>query len=138
MIITRNGGVSGWLARFANDDGTPVSKGEPESSRDWGSYSEGECPDQVVTEAAKSQTPDGYPMTIRDQETWSAIAKAVNMGIDSHLDAFTKSSFDCKTGKCLVHPDELHILLRRLFDNGDEDSCRLRTDILSTLGIEEV
>ena len=38
-------------------------------------------------------------------------------------------------GHCLVHPDELHVLLRRLIDTDGED---LRSCILYTLGIEEV
>ena len=78
--------------------------------------------------------PDGYPMKIVDPEEWAAIAQAVNQGIDGHLEAIIeRSTFD--NGHCLVHPDELHVLLRRLVDTAGED---LRSCILYTLGIEEV
>lgn len=103
----------------------------------------GQTPVELIREAARAQCPNGYPMTIRSQEEWSAISNAWNKGIDAHLEAITeRSSADPTTGKVLVHPDELHVLLRRLFDAGDEsgddEAWSLRSAILSTLGIEEV
>ena len=136
MRIAKNGELPGWLSKIAEDlSPTPVR--QPGEEKDRGSYSAGECPAEVIGQAVKEECPNGYPMTIKSQEEWAAIANAVNKGIDSHLEAFTKSSFDCKTGKCLVHPDELNVLLRRLFEAEDEISWGLRTDILSTLGIVE-
>jgi hypothetical protein len=77
-------------------------------------------------------------MIIRNRAEWAAIAQAVNMGIDSHLEALTeRSTFDVGTGKCMVHPEELHVLLRRLGEIGTEDSESLRDAILETLDIEE-
>ena len=101
------------------------------------SFSYGTTPEKIITERTMKQTPAGYPMTIRNQEEWkNFITKIVNQGIDSHLEAFTRSKFDYKTGKCLIHPEEMKTLLRRLDEIGDEEFMRLRTDILATLGVE--
>jgi hypothetical protein len=111
-------------------------------------YTFGECPEDIIKEAVTCQCPDGYNMTIKDDETWGWIAACVNEGIDSHLEALTlRSTFD--NGACLVHPEELHVLLRRLLEMGwnqTEDQIEgiadsphgLRSSILSTLDIEEV
>jgi hypothetical protein len=101
------------------------------------SFSYGTTPENVIKKQLLKKFPDGYPMTIRSQNIWSAIAKAVNQGIDSHLDGFTRSKFDSKTGEVLIHPEEMVTFLRRLGE-GDEEAMSLRTDILSTLGIEEI
>lgn len=90
---------------------------------------------------------------------------AIDKGIDAHLEAFTKSKF--KVGMddwgmftrlyCKIHPDEMHILLRRLqeieddmrdaIEQGEEDEMTysvedaargLRLAIQDTLGIEGV
>jgi hypothetical protein len=100
-------------------------------------YSFGMCPDEVIKQAAIAQCPNGYPMKIVDQTEWKAIADAVNMGIDSHLEAITeRSTFN--NGFANVHPEELHVLLRRLYEAENEDGWDLRGAILSTLDIEEV
>ena len=97
-------------------------------------YSAYTTPDEVIRQAVNEQCPDGYPMKIVDPDEWAAIAKAVNQGIDGHLEAITeRSTFD--NGYALVHPDELHVLLRRLVDTDGDD---LRSCILYALGIEEV
>lgn len=101
-------------------------------------YTYGTTPAEVITEACKQQCPDGYPMIIRSKQEWSVLASAINQGIDSHLEAITeRSTFNSSTGECNVHPEELHVLLRRM-DNGDEEGENLRVSILSTLGIEEI
>ena len=100
-------------------------------------YSFGECPDKVIKKACNKQFPKGYNMKIVDPDEWTLIANAVNKGIDSHLEAITtRSTFN--NGTCLVHPDELHVFLRRLIDCDNEKAWSLRTDILSTLDIEEI
>ncbi len=77
--------------------------------------------DRKVFEAAHKQCPKGFPMTIRSPKEWQAIAHCVNQGIDSHLEAITeRSKFDHTTGECLVHPDELHVLVRRLSECGEQ------------------
>ena len=97
-------------------------------------YSYGTTPDSIIRKAVNEQCPDGYPMEIKDSEEWESIANAVNQGIDGYLEAITeRSTFD--NGHCLVHPDELHVLLRRLVDTNGDD---LRSCILYTLGIEEI
>lgn len=106
-------------------------------------YSFGATPEGLIKERCHAQCPDGYPMTIRSDSEWAAIAACVNTGIDSHLEAVTeRSSFDASTGECLVHPDELHVLLRRLgeceWSDDYEDGPSLRSCILETLGIEEI
>ncbi len=102
-------------------------------------FSYGTTPDDVIRAAARKQCPDGYPMTIRSKVEWKAIAAAWNQGIDSHLEALTeRSTANASTGAVNVHPDELHVLLRRLVDAEEEEATGLRVDILSTLDIEEV
>lgn len=99
----------------------------------------GTTPAALITRLCREQCPDGYPMTLRSQAEWSAISAAWNQGIDSHLEAITtRSTADASTGKVNVHPEELHVLLRRLFEDGSEEAWSLRSDILSTLGVEEI
>lgn len=110
-------------------------------------FTYGTCPADVIRIAVNTQCPNGYPMTIKSQREWKWISDAVNQGIDSHLEALTqRSTFNVSTGECNVHPDELHVLLRRLGEmeceeedeeNGDSPHD-LRSCILSTLDIEEV
>lgn len=100
-------------------------------------YSFGCVPDSVIKQACLEQCPDGYPMTIRSKSEWADIAACWNQGIDSHLEAITQRSHaDSNSGEILVHPEELHVLLRRLFDLDTEDAWGLYSDILSTLDIE--
>ena len=102
------------------------------------SYSYGTTPDEVIKTKALEQTPSGYNMHIKNAEEWKMIAEAVNQGIDAHLEGFTRSKFDNKTGQITIHPEELHILLRRLADLDTDNAISLRTDILQTLGVEEI
>lgn len=103
------------------------------------SYSFGMTPVEVITKECLEQCPDGYSMRIRSRSCWAVLADAVNQGIDSHLEAVTtRSSFDSDTGKCLVHPEELPVLLRRLEESENEEAWSLRVGILQTLGIEEI
>ena len=111
-------------------------------------FSFGECPDPIIQQACLDQCENGYPMTIKDPVEWGWIATAVNQGIDSHLEALTnRSTFN--NGTCLIHPEELHVLCRRLLEMGwneTEDQIQgradsphsLRSAILTTLDIEEI
>lgn len=112
-------------------------------------FSFGLTPDEVIRSAAREQCPGGYPMLLRGQEEWAALSEAWNQGIDSYLEAITeRSSADSSTGAVVVHPDELHALLRRLRDDDyrrewsstivEDAGLALRSAILTTLGIEEV
>lgn len=102
-------------------------------------FSYGATPDALIKLAAQSQCPDGFPMTIRSKDEWKVLAKAWNQGIDAHLEALTtRSSADSNTGQVNVHPEELHTLLRRLFDDGSDEAWELRGSIVYCLGIEEI
>ncbi len=72
-----------------------------------------------------------YKFVVRTQEEWAEVAKAVNQGIDSHLEGITRSSFDSNTGHCVVHADDLPVLIRRLGDSETEMSEDLRKRILA-------
>lgn len=137
MRISKNEKMPKWLSKVAEDLESQIIPDQDEK-RDRGTYSIGECPPEVIRAAVEEQCPNGYPMVIKDQKVWDVIVNAVNKGIDPSLEAFTMSAFDEKTGKCNIAPSELHILLRRLFEAEDEESWGLRSDILSTLGIEEI
>lgn len=108
-------------------------------------FTMGTTPAKLIAKLCAEQCPDGYPMHLKSQREWRILSLAWNQGIDSHLEALTeRSSADATTGLVNVHPDELHVLLRRLFE-GDgrteselDESWLLRSDILSSLGIEEI
>ena len=104
----------------------------------WETFSLGSTPEELIKERVMSQAPNGYPMHIKSQDEWDVIVQAVNQGIDSHLEGFTHSKFDSTTGKVMIHPEEMTTLLRRLYEDGDDEAWSLRTDILSTFNIEEV
>lgn len=59
------------------------------------------------------------------------VIEAVNQGIDSRLEGFTRSKFSDNGHRLTseVHPEELHILIRRLKESGDEDADLLADDI---------
>ena len=78
---------------------------------------------------------DSFPMWIKNNEEWQEIANAVNIGIDSHLEALTESIFDANTGKCEIALLELKTLVRRLFDQGEAGED-LAMSICSALEIE--
>ena len=141
------GKKAGWIKTAVIPDDGYADGGEPYTDEEMDlmekqdkrlSFSYGTTPESVIKEKVNKETPSGYSMHIKDKNEWSALAKAVNQGIDAHLEGFTRSKFDSKTGQCLIHPDEMTTLLRRLFENGDEESHNLRSAILETLGIEEI
>lgn len=67
------------------------------------------------------------------------VREAVNQGIDSHLEAcFIPSNGDSyevdgNRLHCEVSPESLPVLLRRLFDTGEDDASLLASDILDSL-----
>ena len=69
----------------------------------------------------------------RGTSKWRALVAAFNQGIDSHLEAFTRSRFagDDRYGNDIFRFDrsELHILVRRLREAGDPVSVALATDV---------
>lgn len=102
-------------------------------------FTYGLTPDALIKLAALAQCPDGFPLCIRSQGEWKALSYAWNQGIDAHLEALTKrSSADSSTGQVNVHPEELHTLLRRLYESGSDEAWNLRGSIVFALGIDEV
>lgn len=141
------GKKAGWMKESAviNDDGyadggTPYTNEEVDAINEDEnkrlSFSFGSTPEEIIKKRVYSESPSGYPMTIKNQDEWSVIAEVVNQGIDSHLEGFTRSKF--KNGECLIHPNEMTTFLRRLYENGSEMAWSLRSGILETLGIEEI
>ena len=114
-------------------------------------FSYGATPDEAIKKAAK-QCSTGFHMTLQNQEEWKALSAAWNQGIDSHLEALTeRSQADSNTGKVVVHPEEVHVLVRRLgeldgealwpdwnYERENNPAENLRQGILSALDIEEI
>lgn len=112
-----------------------------------------------VTYRAVRKAMDGepYTMSLTGTDEIRAVVGAVNIGIDSHLEAcFCRERGDryeggkrttgkhvlCRTLECVVSVESLPVLLRRLFElNAEEhvaDAARsLAGDILLTLGFDE-
>jgi hypothetical protein len=107
----------------------------------------------VAYEAVRSAM-DGEPftMSLTDQDEIRAIIAAVNQGIDAHLEAcYCPERGDryeggerragklvlCRTLDCVVSPESLPVLLRRLFELEEDAADRLASDILTVLGIDE-
>lgn len=93
----------------------------------------------AIKSQANNICPDGYSMVIKNQNELNRIVKAWNQGIDSHLEAITNQSSYRQTNNGVsfdVHPDEVHVLVRRLFESGNATAESLAIDICSTLDIE--
>lgn len=98
----------------------------------------------VVTYAAVRQAMDGKPYTMElSQGEGRLVEKAVNVGIDSHLEACYVpdhgDSFKWQNGKlyCTVSVESLPVLLRRLFESDNVGAMSLAEDILENLGFNE-
>jgi hypothetical protein len=93
-----------------------------------------------------------FTMSLTDEDEIRAVIDAVNQGIDAHLEACScpdrGDRFDggqrkagklvvCHTLECVVSPESLPVLLRRLCELDDEAGMRLASDILTVLGINE-
>jgi len=72
-------------------------------------------------------------LTYNDAEV---VRNAVNQGIDSRLEGFTRSQFQWSddTGiprlECQVDDSELQVLIRRLLESGDPDAEMLADNII--------
>ena len=101
----------------------------------------------LVRKAAKTV----YPMTVVGEDIES-VMKAVNQGIDAHLEACfvpergdsyehgdrrVKDMIITQTLKCKVSSESLPVLIRRLFEAEDENSNNLASNILSSIDIED-
>jgi hypothetical protein len=104
-------------------------------------YSYLETPYKAILSAIKEDKV--YASLVPSDAEW--VVKAVNQGIDSHLDAVVNSTFkwepDEYVGKrliCQIAPFDLCIILRRLAEMEDESAEDLRSAFLESLEIEEV
>ena len=92
-----------------------------------------------------------YTMSLTGTDEIRDVVDAVNQGIDSHLEACFCSQLGdsykggkrkagrhtlCHTLECVVSPESLPVLLRRLSE-GDDAGMTLAGDILMTLGFDE-
>ena len=72
--------------------------------------------------------------------------RVVNQGIDSWLEGFCKSTFKftideigCQRLHCIIHNDEIQILVRRLLEYDEERAGTLADDIVMVeYGCEEL
>ena len=107
----------------------------------------------------KAMANEPFTMSLTDEDEIKSVIEAVNEGIDSHLEAcFCPDRGDrfghgvrkagkltlCRSLDCVVSPESLPVLLRRLCESdlgGDPDvqaeGNRLAGDILMVLGISE-
>jgi hypothetical protein len=106
----------------------------------------------------KAMASEPFTMSLTDTDEIKAVIAAVNEGIDSHLEAcFCPDRGDryeggkrkagkltlCRTLECVVSPESLPVLLRRLCESdlGDPEveaeGNRLAGDILMVLGVNE-
>jgi hypothetical protein len=100
----------------------------------------------------KAMSDDPFTMSLTDREEIQAVVAAVNQGIDAHLEACycpdRGDRYDsgtrkagklvmCRTLECVISPESLPVLLRRLLDSDDEAGSRLAADILTILGFNE-
>ena len=99
----------------------------------------------------KAMGGEPYTMSLTGTDEIRAVIDAVNQGIDSHLEAcFCPQLGDnyvggkrkagrltlCHTLECVVSPESLPVLLRRLCE-GDDAGMTLAGDILMTLGFDD-
>lgn len=100
------------------------------------SYSYGTTPIDVLKKAINNEF---YSMTLVGEDS-ELMVEIINQGIDSHLEAFTESTFNGNENRliCNVSPKDMLVLLRRLEESDNENACFLRIGILETLDIEEI
>jgi hypothetical protein len=95
-----------------------------------------------IRTALDTQCPDGYNIECHEgSEEFILLSLVVNKGIDSRLEAVTGlQEFKGQYGKRGFRFDtpSMLVVLRRLQEMQDDEADSLRSDILSTLGIEEV
>lgn len=105
-------------------------------------YSYGCTPEHLVKEQLQRLYPEeDYDIEVHEWgEDFKTLQDAVNIGIDSYLEAVSFTEFDGEYGRrgFAFDPDTLHVLLRRLDESGDENALNLRQSILWTLEIEEI
>ena len=105
-----------------------------------GTITFGSTPDAKIRDAlAKECGGRNYSMELVGEDA-DALRKVVNEGIDAHLTAIVRSHFQWQGHRlvCDVDHADMLVILRRLYDDGGDVACSLRSGILGTIGIEEV
>jgi len=104
------------------------------------SFSFGTTPAAIILAALASELGDKAYHIGANPTDAKLIQRIVNIGIDSALEAITESEFAWRGGRLHCHfaHKDLLVLLRRLYEDGSEDAWQLRSDILTTLEIEEI
>jgi hypothetical protein len=112
-------------------------------------YTYGTTPDRVIRKALEHECPNGYKMELVGEDR-EVVTRLVNQGIDSRLEAITKSTFSVGERRLAdgrvtqrylgstVHNDDMMVLLRRMSEDDSETASSLRMSILFTLNIEEI
>lgn len=100
---------------------------------------------EAIKDAAINQCPDGFNLSTANPAEYNAIALAWNQGIDSYLEAITnRSTVKFNTNQLgtrthfSIHPEEVHVLVRRLLELETEGAEDLAHDICTSLNIELV
>ncbi len=112
-------------------------------------YNYGDCPQSVILAKCFDQCPDGYKIAVHNKgEDLAALSAATKPVIDSRLEAviFTEGPQDEAGRRVFTFTAKgLAVLCRRLSEadmdpDGEEEppAHSLRSDILTTLGIEEI
>ena len=97
------------------------------------------CWSDKLEAALKERSVEPYPIEChRGSDDIKSLIKAVNQGIDSHLEAvfFKQSDGDHGRIKFTFEAASIPVLVRRLMKADDEESQRLGSDICGTLNIE--
>ena len=106
-------------------------------------YSTGQTPAAAIRKALGAKP---YHMSLTGSNI-TLMKSVVNEGIDSHLEAVTESTFTWESAQgarrlvCSISPRSMLCVLRRLQERGEagnEEAATLRSDILTTLKIEEI
>lgn len=98
---------------------------------------------EVIKQQAAAQCPQGLNYSTMSETEYAAIAAAVNQGIDSYLEAVTPKVVHRNerlgTRAVMVFPaNQVHTLVRRLLNKGDEQSEDLARSFCFCLDIELV
>lgn len=86
---------------------------------------------EAIKERAKEQCPNGYSIECHfNSSDFEFIQKAVNKGIDSHLEAimFTQGMGEHGRSAMNITPETLHVLVRRLMEMDCDEERREKGD----------
>jgi len=104
------------------------------------SFTAGTTPNEVITNAMNGEP---FPMELIGKDA-EVMSRGVNQGIDSHMEGLTESSFDGNQKRlfCTIAPNEMVILLRRLWElaenDGNDAALDLQSSILDILETEGI